>query len=82
MKINRILFIVLTLMVAVLVGCGGNSDSNPAADGGNGGLVNVNGRVANVADSARVSFYTPEAAMKKGFSGNFSARASMNGNGI
>ena len=82
MKINRILFIVLTLMVAVLVGCSGNSDSNPAADGGNGGLVNVSGRVANVADSARVSFYTPEAAMKKGFSGNFSARASMNGNGI
>lgn len=83
MKINRIIFIVLVLMVVSLVGCGHSGYDNPAADRGNGGLVNVRGSVSNVSESAKVTFYTPETAMKNGLTNaNMSARASMNNEGV
>lgn len=83
MKISRILFIVMMLVAVSLVGCGGSSDSdNLVVDRGNGGLVNVTGKVANVSDRANVSFYTVEAAMKNGLLESSSVRANVNQKGV
>ena len=81
MKMSRIIYIFIALLTLSLVGCG--SSSNPASSGNvNSGLVNVNGRVNNLSGSGRVSFYTPNAAIKNGLNVTNPFRASVSNDGV